>query len=86
MGPCYLFSLPTAAAGAPIKPYLNFLPGLLIGEGQESWPVSARCLLECLSICICLMFSHVRIQAMDLREGNPRGRLSHTMQGNLLLA
>ena len=28
-GTCYLFSLPPAAAGVPIKPCLNFLSGLL---------------------------------------------------------
>ena len=28
-GNCYLFSLTPAAAGAPVKPCLNFLPGLL---------------------------------------------------------
>ena len=28
-GICYLFSFPPAAAGAPVKPWLNFLSGLL---------------------------------------------------------
>lgn len=42
---CYLFSLPPAAAGAPIKPCLNFLSGLfyqflLIKKGQEPWSVT----------------------------------------------
>ena len=43
-GTCYLFSLPPASAGAPVKPCLNFLPGLLPISidygGQEPWSVT----------------------------------------------
>ena len=37
-GTCYLFSLPRAAAGAPIKPCLNFLSGFLSISIDWGWP------------------------------------------------
>ena len=43
-GTCYLFSLPPAAAGAPVNPCLHFLSGLLSistdSGGQEPWSVT----------------------------------------------
>ena len=48
-GTCYLFLLPPAAAGAPIKPCLISCMAsyqfLLIKEGQEPWLVTGPCFL-----------------------------------------